>query len=141
MGQYNPAIYEQSLNIVAYSANIFMSVGRQVTTASLPRSRLRKFKRHKYMVYNHNDPKSLPELIKTFTIMKLLVHMPNHLRKILGVLKVALYYVVQDEPTSPVPLPPLQPKIIWSLEKSIMMGDLVDYTTHTGPSYEAENEK
>ena len=61
---------------------------------------------------NHNDPKSLPELINTFTIMKLLDQMPNLLRDMLGVSNAALSYVVQDDPTSPLPLPPLQPNVI-----------------------------
>ena len=85
------------------------------------------------MVNNHNDTEPLPELSSTFTIMKLLDQMPTHLREILGVSKVALYYVVRDDLTSPVPLTPLQPNLIWSLENSSMMDELVAYTPHTGP--------
>ena len=77
MGQDIPVICKQSLNIAAYCANMFKSVGRQVTAARLSRSRLRKLKKYKQIVDNHNDPESLPELIKTFTIMKLLHKMHN----------------------------------------------------------------
>ena len=73
------AICEKILNIAAYGANIFTSVGRQFNTASLSRSRLREFKRHNLMVDKHNDPEYLPELSKTFTIMKILDQMPTHL--------------------------------------------------------------
>ena len=76
-----PAICEQSLNIAAYGANNFTSVERKLTAESLSRSRLREFKSHKQMVKNHNNTESLPELSKTFTIMKLLYQMPNHLRE------------------------------------------------------------
>ena len=74
-----PAICKKMLNIAAYGTNIFTFVGRQVTAASLFRYMLREFKRHKHMVDNHNDPEYLPELSKTFTIMKLLYQMPTHL--------------------------------------------------------------
>ena len=84
------------------------------------------------MVDNHNDPESLPGIRKTSTIMNLLDHMPTHLREMLGASKDVLYYVIQDDPTSPVPLPPLKPNLIWSLAKSSMMDELVVYTPHTG---------
>ena len=57
----------------------------------------------------------------------------------MGVSKVELFYVIRYALNSPVPLPPLQPKIIRSLEKSIMMDELVSYNTHTGPQYKADN--
>ena len=59
------------------------------------------------MVDNHNDPESLPELSKTFTIMELLYQMPTHLREILCVSKVVLSYVVRDYLISPVLPTPL----------------------------------
>ena len=91
------------------------------------------------MVDNHNDPESLPELSKTFTIMELLYQMPTHLREILCVSKVVLSYVVRDYLISPVLPTPLQPNLIWSLGNYSMMDELVAYTPHTGPSYESDN--
>ena len=109
-----------------------MSVGIQVTAASLSKSNLRGFRRHKQMVNNHNDPESLLELSKISTIMNLLDQIPTHLREMLGLSKVGLYYVIQYYPTSPIMLPPLQPNLIWSLETSVMTDELVAYTPHTG---------
>ena len=114
-GKDIPTICKQRLNIAAYGANIFTSVGRQVTAASLSRSRLREFNRHKQTVVNHNGTEPLTELSKKLTILKLLDQMPTNLREMLGVSKVMLSYVVQDDPNSPVPLLPLQPSLIWSL--------------------------
>ena len=81
----------------------------------------------------------LGDKLLLFTIMKLLGQMPTYLREMLGVSKVVIYYVVGDEPTSPISLPPLQPNLIWSLENSRMMDELAAYTPHTGPSYESDN--
>ena len=100
------------MNISVYGANIFTSIGRQVTDASLSRYRLREFKRHNQIFDNHNGLESFPELRKNFTIMKLIDHIPAYLREMLCVLKVVLSYVVQYDPTPPVTLPPLQPNII-----------------------------
>ena len=91
------------------------------------------------MVENHNDPESFPELSKTFTIMKLPYQMPNDLREMLGLSKVALSYVVRYSSTSPVLLPSLNPNLIWSLEKSCVVDELVAYMPNIGPSYEADN--
>ena len=59
----------------------------------------------------------------------------------LVILKVALSDVLLHDSNLPVPLPPLQANLIWSLENSIMMDELVAYTPHTGLSYEADNGK
>ena len=91
------------------------------------------------MADNRNDPESLPGPSNTFAIMKILDQVPNHLREMLGVSKVALSYFVRDDPTSPVPLPPLQTNVIWSFERSFMMDELVNYMPHTGQSYEVDN--
>ena len=91
------------------------------------------------MVNNHNDSESLPELINAYTIMKLIDQMHNHLREMLGMSKIVLSYVVRDDPISPVPLPPLQPNLICSFEKSSTTDELIAYTPNTGPSYEADN--
>ena len=91
------------------------------------------------MVDNHNDTEYFPELSKTLKIMKLLDQMPTHLIEMFGISKVALSYIFLDDPNSPVPLPTLQPNLIWSLENSITMDKLVAYTPHTGPEYEADN--
>ena len=89
-----PAICKKRLNIASYGENIFTSVGRHVTAASLSRSRLREFKTHKHVVDNHNDPESFPEISKTFNIM-----IPTHIREMLGVSKVALSYFFRDDLT------------------------------------------
>ena len=84
LGRDIPVVFEQGLNIAAYSSNVFTSVGIQVTYVSLYRPKLREFNNHKQIFDNHNDPESLPELSKIFTIMKLLDQMPTRLSEMLG---------------------------------------------------------
>ena len=107
IGNSIPAICEQRLTLAAYGAKLYHTVGRQVTSATLSRSRLRELKNHKTMVDNHNEPESLPEISKSYTIMKFLDQFPTYLREMLGVSKVALSYVVRDDPDPPMPIAPL----------------------------------
>ena len=137
-GHAIPAICEQRLALAAYGAKLYNSVRRPVTSAILNRSRLREFKNHKNMIDNHNDPESLPEISKSYTIMKFLDQFPTHLREMLGVSKVALSYVIRDNATPPA-IGALQANKPWSVGYESVMEELIELTPHEGPTYEADN--
>ena len=134
-----PAICEQRLSLAAYGAKLYHSIGRPVTSAILSRSRLREFKNHKTMVDNHNEPEDLPEITKSYTIMKFLDQVPTHLREMLGVGKVALSYVIRDNIDPPRPMAALQQNKPWSVGLESVMEELITNTPHTGPTFEADN--
>ena len=117
-----PSICEQRLQIAAYGAKIYSSIGRPITTGSLNRERLREFRKHMDMVNNHTEPDSLPELSKTFTIQKFLDQLPTYLRELLGTSKVALSYIIREN-DPPVPLPPLEPQVPWMEDDSNLMDE------------------
>ena len=118
-----PAICEQRLNTAAYGAHIYYSMGRDVDSASLSRSRLREFTKHKTTVDNHNDPESMLALSKALTVMKLLDQFSTHLREIIGVLKIALSYIIRED-ENPLPvLPPLIPNKPWSGDHQYLMDE------------------
>ena len=68
------------LNLAAYGATLYSSIGRVIDTANLTRARLRDLKKHKEMVTNHKKPEAMNELSKTFTIAKFLDQFPTYLR-------------------------------------------------------------
>ena len=138
-GQAIPAICEQRLTIAAYGAKIYNLVRRPVTSAILNRSRLREFKSHRTMVENHNEPENLPEISKSYTVMKFLDQFPTHLREMLGVSKVALSYVIREQAEPPQPIAALQPNKPWSVGHESIMEELIELTPHNGPAYEADN--
>ena len=70
------------------------------------------------MINNHNEPESLPEISKAFTIMKYLDQLPTHLRAMLGVANVPLAYVIREDAHAPDPLPALVPEKPWSVGKT-----------------------
>ena len=116
-----------------------MSVGRNFNDASLSRSRLSQFKRHKQMADNQNYPESFPILRNIFTIIKLLDHMTNHLREMLDVLNVTLYYVVREGPDTTCSATTFACTLNFVLGKLYMMDELVNYTLQKFPSYKADN--
>ena len=105
----------------------------------MTRRRLACFKSHKAMIDNHNEPESLPEISKTFTIMKYLDQIPTHLHAMLGVASVPLAYVIRQDADAPDPLPALIPDKLWSTGKTIVIEELIDHFQHEGPVYDADN--
>ena len=139
VGQVIPAICEQRLTMAAYGSTIYELISRPIDPASLNRARLREFKAHRTMVENHNDPESLPEISKSYSIMKYLDQLPTYLSDVLGVSKVALTYVIRDEVTPPNPLPNLIASKPWSDGKNSLMEELIEFTPHSGPGFDADN--
>ena len=138
-GHTIPAMCEQRLALAAYAAKIYNSVGRTVNGNILSRRRLMSFKSHKEMVENHNEPESLPDISKTFTVMKYLDQLPTHLREMLGVANVPLAYIIRDTVAPPNLLPALVADRPWSNGKSSIMDELIAHFPHEGPAYEADN--
>ena len=138
-GHSIPTMCEQRLKIAAYGAKLYNSIGRNITTESLNRDRLREFQRHHEMVENHTEPDSLPELSKSFTVQKFLDQLPTYLREMMGVNNVALAYVIRDTNVLPVVLPALQAGKPWSRENDDLMDELINYSPHEGPAYQADN--
>lgn len=138
-GQTIPAMCEQRLALAAYGSKIYNSIGRTMNSNALTRRRLTCFKSHKDMVKNHNEPEALPEIGKTFTIMKYLDQLPTHLREMLGVAHVPLAYVIRSTVEVPNPLPALVTDKPWSEGKTSIMDELISYFPHEGPAFEADN--
>ena len=138
-GQTIPAMCEQRLALAAYAAKIYHHIGRTVNSNTMTRTRLACFKSHKAMIDNHNEPESLPEISKTFTIMKYLDQLPTHLRAMLGVADVPLAYVIRQEVDAPNPLPALVTDKPWSVGKTSVIEELIDHFPHEGPAFDADN--
>lgn len=120
-------------------AKLYSSINRPISTASLSRTRLRQLQKHFDTIENDSDQESIPDLLKSFTVQKFLEQFPTYLREILGTSKVALSYVIREGTVVPVVPPVLAPEKPWTAENGDMMSELIAYTPHTGPSYQADN--
>ena len=138
-GRSIPTVCEKRLTQAAYGAKLYASIERNVDTANLNRARLRQFKLHLDMVTNHEEPDSLPSISKAFTVVKFLDQLPTYLRELHGVSQVSLSYLIREDATPPNPLPPLLPNVPWSNDRNSIMDELIQFTPHDGPNYEADN--
>ena len=139
-GHSIPTICEQRLMFAAYGAKVYDSIGRNITTDGLNRDRLKEFQKHNEMINNHTEADSLPELSKSFTVQKFLDQFPTLLREMLGLTKVSLAYVIREENVvRPVALPALEAGKPWGRDNDDLMSELIAYTPHSGPAYQADN--
>ena len=90
------AICEKRLRLACYGAKLYELIGRPIEAESLSRDRLCQFEKHQQTIENHDDPENMPEILKSFGIMKALDMFPMHLRERIGARSVALSYVIRD---------------------------------------------
>ena len=56
-------------------------IGRDIDSTSMSRARLKEFDARKRLIDDHEDPERLPQVSKTFGIIKAMDLGPGHLRE------------------------------------------------------------
>ena len=135
-----PAIAEKRLIAAAYTAYVYNMIGREITTATLSRSRIKQFQAYRTLMDEHEDPEKLQPVSKTFGIIKAMDIVPLHLRDRLGVRKVPLSYVIREDPTpGDAPLPAARSAT--SADFDSISDELIHYASHDGDEYTEDNAK
>ena len=139
-----PAICKKRLVSAAYTARVYEMIGRTIDPTSMNRARLKKFDAHCVLMEEHKDPEKLPQVSKTFGIVKAMDLVPGHLREKLRVQKVALSYVIREPSTPPAILPQQNDNAhpdMTTAEKygGRIMDELIDYALRTGAAYAEDN--
>lgn len=137
-GHMVPNMCELRLMLAVFGARYYTALGRPVEEQMLSRAILNKFRAHISAVSNHQDPDDLPEIGRSYGIMKFLDQFPVYLREVLGVNKVPLVYIIRDA-DPPATLPALAPHSPWSVDMTGIMDELIAHTPHSGPNYDADN--
>ena len=78
-------------------------------------------------------------MTKQITVIQFLDQFPTYLRELLGTNNVALSYVIRPTNTVPAVLPVLVPLKPWCALHTSLMEELITYTPHNGPSFDAGN--
>ena len=138
-GSRIPALCETKLIAAAYGAQLYEQIGRQPDALNLSATRLVAFRRHLETVESHDDPKSFPQIGKTFGIMKMLEQFPTFLEEKLGVNGIALAYVIRENAVRPGVLPAQDRNVPWSQPHLSMSEELIAYASHEGPGYQTDN--
>ena len=134
------AICEKRLIAAAYTAKIYDMIGRNIDHHTMNRERLKLFDAHRLLIKQHEDPEKLPQVSKTFGIVKAMDLVPGHLRERLGVRGVALSYVIR-EPSAPPALPAQAANSATAEGYDSIMDELIKFTPHTGGEYAEDNAK
>ena len=135
-----PAICEKRMIAATYTARTYDLIGRPITVDSMSRSRLKAYENHRQLVKEHEDPEKLPEVSRTFGIVKAMDLVPSHLHDRLGVRKVPLIYVIRDV-VDPGSAPDPAAGSNTSAEFTSISEELIHYTPHSGEGYAEDNAK
>ena len=121
-----------------YRADIYEMIGHPIDPNSLSTNRLKQLKHHRTTIENHNNPDSIPEVSKSFGIVKAINMFPDFLREKLGVNNVALSYVIREHAVSVVPYY-LVSNRPYGTGYTQLMDELIAHATHDGPSLAEDN--
>jgi len=143
-----PAICEKRLKLAANGARIYRMINRPITQASLDRNRLKLFDQHLRLIEDHSEPEQIPQVSKTFGIMRAMDLIPSHLRERLGSRKIPLSYIIRETEIPPT-LGPLvdenrntrTPCKIHSQEYQSIMEQLIEHAELSGSEFEEDNVK
>ena len=133
-----PSVCEKRLKLAANGARLYAKINRPITADALSRSRLKLIDKHLMLIDEHEDPDTLPQISKTFGIMRAMDLVPSHLRECLGVNKVPLSYVIRDQ-VIPTQLGQLLPNQIHSADFESFVDELIVHTAHNGPEFVEDN--
>jgi ribosomal protein L29 len=138
LGYSISALSERRLKAAVYTAKVYHMIGRELTNETLNRQRIRLLSEHRTLLEDHEDPEKLPQVSRTFGIIKAMDQVPSHLRDRLGIRKVALSYVIRDN-VEPAPILPQQPDSAVGAGYDSIMDELIATTPHTGDGYAEDN--
>ena len=139
-GHSIPAIAEKRLKDAVYGAKIYDLISRPLTHEALSRRRLRLFQEHAQIIEDHEDPEQLPVVSKTFGIVKAMDLVPGHFRDRLGVRKIALSYVIRNDPNPPA-LEAQEANSLTGISFNSLMDELIVHAPHEGNAYTEDNAK
>lgn len=135
-GQNIPAVCKARITVASQAAQLYRSIGRPIDILSMERVRIDHIRDHIRIVSSNTQPESLPELSRSYSIMKLLDQFPGFLRESLGVRKVPLSYVIRTNNTN---LGPLGAQVPWSYGMNSMTEELIAHLPLSGPGYQEDN--
>ena len=140
LGYSISAIAERRMKQATYVARIYNMINRVIDLNTMSRNRLRLYDDYRRMLEEHEDPERLPEVSKSFGIVKAMDLLPGHLRERLGVRKIPLSYVIRENV-----LPaPVQAQAIGSAtgpDYNSIADELIMCVPHTGDEYDEDNAK
>lgn len=136
-----PAIAVKRIQIAVYAAKYYELVGRQIDASTMAWDRIRNFIDLKAIEDEYSAPDPIAQVSKKLTIMKWVELLEEHLRKVRGVRKIPLSYLIRTAhvatPTTAFPAGHLMP---FGTEYESFHDEMIECASHTHSTYKSDNE-
>ena len=124
---YRP--YVRKITTAAYTSRIYDMVGRNISIQHMGRAGLQKYEYHRLLIDEKPRPGKMDSIDNTFGITKTLELVLYHLRELLVIRKVAIYYIIREF-ANPGNAPDPDPSIATSARYESIINKLVVFTNH-----------
>ena len=142
-GRPIPALFQQRLKLAVLAARHYNTVGRPIDPSILTWERVQHFRHLDEINNNWKEPEPLPPLSRSIPITKMIELIHQQLRKMMGVRKIPLFYVVcRDATPGPIANFPLRtdPSAIPCGDRFTSFHDeLIERASHDHPSFYEDN--
>ena len=136
-----PAIAVKRIQTAVYAAKYYDLVGRQIDAMSMAWDRICHFNDLKSIEKEYNSPDPIATVTKKLTIMKWVELLEEHVRKVRGVRKIPLSYLIRTahvaQPVTPFPAGHYMP---YGAEYESFHDEMIECASHTHPTYKPDNE-
>ena len=142
-GQAIPALFQQRLKLAVTAAHHYDAVGRLVEPSIMTWPRVQHFRNLTVINENWRNPEPLPSLSKMTSITKMIELISQQLRKVLGVRKIPLFYVIRKDAVPPpitnAPFHAAPSTLPYGAQFGSFHDELIARASHNHPSFAEDN--
>ena len=136
-----PAIAVKRIQTAVYAAKYYDLIGRPIDAHSMSWERIRHFLDLKAIEEEYPSPEQIATVTKKLNIMKWVELLEEHVRKVRGVRKIPLSYLIRtSHVAAPVTPFPAGYNLPYGSEYDSFHDEMIECASHTHPTYKADNE-
>ena len=136
-----PAIAVKRIQVAAYTAKYYDLIGRPIDAQNMSWDRIRHFLDLKAIEEEYSSPEQIATMTKKLNIMKCVELLEEHLRKVRGVQKIPLSYLIcTSHVAAPVTPFPAGYHLPYDSEFDSFHDEMIECASHTHPTYKADDE-
>ena len=136
-----PAIAVKRIQTAVYAAKYYDLVGRVIDAQTMAWERILHFNDLKAIEDEYSSPEQISTVTKKLNIMKWVELLEEHVRKVRGVRKIPLSYLIRTaHVAAPVTPFPAGYELPFGSEYDSFHDEMIECASHTHPTYKADNE-
>ena len=136
-----PAIAVKRIQVAVYAAKYYDLIGRSIDAQNMSWYRIRHFLDLNAIKEEYSSPEQIATVTKKLNIMKWEELLEEHVRKVRGVQKIPLSYLIRtSHVAAPVRLFPAGYHLLYGSDYDSFHDEMIACASHTHPTYKADNE-